>query len=93
MIALAAKDLKIIREILSKYPYKFYAFGSRVKGKARKYSDLDLCHYDPIPWNIKAHIDEDFAESELPYIVEIVDLNLCDADFRARIEKDLVELN
>lgn len=92
MIFLEPKNLKIVHAILSKYPYKFYAFGSRVKGNARKYSDLDLCHYDPIPWNVKAHIDEDFAESDLPYIVEIVDLNLCNPDFKSRIEKDLVEL-
>ncbi|CAI2163584.1 2059_t:CDS:10 [Funneliformis geosporum] len=39
-------DLKILKQVLSKYPYHFYAYGSRVKGTARKYSDLDLCYYD-----------------------------------------------
>jgi hypothetical protein len=40
---------EIIRAILSKYPYKFYVYGSRVKNQAKKYSDLDLCFYDKIP--------------------------------------------
>jgi len=44
MLQLEKKHQKIVQEILSKYPYKFYAYGSRVKGTARKYSDLDLCY-------------------------------------------------
>ncbi|WP_341748839.1 nucleotidyltransferase domain-containing protein [Candidatus Tisiphia endosymbiont of Sialis lutaria] len=28
---------------LKKYPYIFKAYGSRVKGRHRKFSDLDLC--------------------------------------------------
>jgi len=31
-IQLEDKHLKIVKDILSKYPYQFYAYGSRVKG-------------------------------------------------------------
>jgi len=34
---------KIVLDILNKYPYSFYAFGSRTKNKAKPLSDLDLC--------------------------------------------------
>lgn len=46
----------IVRTILAKYPYTFYAFGSRVKGEPRRLSDLDLLFKDPIPGNIKSHM-------------------------------------
>jgi len=32
MIQLEKRHWKIIQQILSKYPYQFYAYGSRVKG-------------------------------------------------------------
>ena len=44
MPQLELRQQQIVREILSKYPYSFYAYGSRVKGNARKLSDLDLCY-------------------------------------------------
>ncbi|CAG8852651.1 40015_t:CDS:1, partial [Gigaspora margarita] len=43
------KHHEILKKILSKYPYQFYAYGSRVKGTARKFSDLDLCYQEQIP--------------------------------------------
>jgi uncharacterized protein len=49
MLQIENKHREIIHNILKKYPYKFYAYGSRVKGTARKYSDLDLCFQEDIP--------------------------------------------
>ena len=49
MIQIETQDYQILQKILSKYPYKFYAYGSRVKGTARKFSDLDLCYQAEIP--------------------------------------------
>ena len=66
------RHLEIIRSILSKYSYKFYAYGSRVKNQAKEYSDLDLCYYEEIPWNVLDHLDEDFEQSDLPFKVELV---------------------
>lgn len=34
MIQLEAKDYQTLKQILSKFPYQFYAYGSRVKGNA-----------------------------------------------------------
>jgi len=84
------KHYKIIKEILNKYPYTFYAFGSRAKGNPKKLSDLDLCFFENIPWNVQAHIEEDFELSDLPYKVDLVNWNSCDADFKKLIKNDLI---
>ncbi|CAG8470055.1 6207_t:CDS:10 [Cetraspora pellucida] len=55
-----------------RYPYRFYAYGSRVKGTARKFSDLDLCYQEEMPWNVYGRVKEDFEESNLPFKVDLV---------------------
>ena len=71
-LQLENKHLKILKEILAKYPYQFYAYGSRVKGNAKKYSDLDLCYYDNISSRVICEIREEFKQSNLPFMVELV---------------------
>ena len=89
MISIKEHHYQIVKNVLAKYPYTFYAFGSRTKNKSKSLSDLDLCFFEDIPWNIRAHIDEDFEESDLPYKVDVIDWNMCDQDFRNMIQKDL----
>ncbi|CAJ0747798.1 1571_t:CDS:2, partial [Entrophospora sp. SA101] len=62
----------VLYEILSKYPYQFYAYGSRAKGTARRISDLDICYYDNIPSSVICEMREEFTESNLPFEVELV---------------------
>lgn len=90
MLHLTEKETLIVKSILSKYSYQFYAFGSRVKGEEKQYSDLDICYKDKIPLNIKAEIEEEFENSDLTFVVELVDLNLCDESFKKKIEKDMI---
>jgi predicted nucleotidyltransferase len=66
------QDKKILEQILSKYPYQFYAYGSRTKGTARQFSDLDLCYQENIPSYVLVEIEKDLEESNLPFIVELV---------------------
>jgi len=72
MLQLENRHQKIIQQILSKYPYQFYAYGSRAKGTARKLSDLDLCYQGEIPDAVAFQIEEEFKESDLPFFVELV---------------------
>ena len=72
MLQLETRHQKIIQQILSKYPYRFYAYGSRAKGTARRHSDLDICYLENIPDAIAFQIEEEFKESDLPFLVEIV---------------------
>ncbi len=89
MINLEIRHLEIVQAILKKYPYTFYAFGSRAKDKAKRFSDLDICFKDPIPLNTQSHIEEDFEESNLPFKVDVVDWHQMTKDFQSLIEKDL----
>jgi predicted nucleotidyltransferase len=86
------KHKLILMEILKKYPYTFYAYGSRTKGTHRPTSDLDICFMDSIPFAVQAHIEEDFEESDLPFRVDLSDFNLMSQEFQQHIKDDLVLL-
>jgi predicted nucleotidyltransferase len=90
MLQIENRHLEILRSILSKYPYQFYAYGSRVKGTAGKLSDLDLCYREEIPWNVFSHIREDFENSNLPFRADLVSWELMGSDFQDLIKEDLV---
>lgn len=91
MIYLEDKHRQIIQKILNKYPYDFYAFGSRVKGTHRPFSDLDLCLLTSIPILEKAQLQEDFDESDLPFKVDMIQWDDISEDFRQMIKSDLVK--
>ena len=84
------QHLAIIQAILKKYPYTFYAFGSRVTGRARPLSDLDLCFMEEMPLSVQAQLEGEFEESDLPYKVDIVDYHRCSEDFKKIITPDLI---
>jgi len=90
MIQLENRHQEIIRSILSKYPYKFYAYGSRVKNQAKEYSDLDLCYFEEIPWNALSHLSEDFEQSDLPFKVDLVYWDWMAPEFQEIVKGDLV---
>lgn len=91
-LMIAKKDLQILNHILTKYPYQFYAYGSRVKGLAREFSDLDLCYFDNISRNEILDLNDDFVESDLSFIVQLVSWNDMRPAFQEIIRKDLVKI-
>ena len=82
----------IIKTILSGYPYQFYAFGSRVKGTARPYSDLDLCYKDRIDIDTLIKLQNAFEDSDLPYRVDLTSWDQMDIGFREMVKDDLTPL-
>ena len=66
-----------VSAILQRYlpQYDIWAVGSRVKGHAKAYSDLDLAIISdtPLPLALLAEVAEAFSESDLPWIVDLVD--------------------
>ncbi len=92
MVDIKEKHLTIVKEILKKYSYTFYVYGSRAKKKARKNSDLDLCYKEKIPGKVISSIKEQFEESDLPFKVDIVSWENMSPTFQKLIEKDLVVL-
>lgn len=93
MIHLEARHRAIIQTILAKYPYIFYAFGSRVQGTHKPFSDLDLCVLEDIPITIKCQLEGEFEESNLPFKVDIIEWNKISEDFKALIKNQLTKLN
>ena len=67
-------------------------FGSRAKGTAKPYSDLDLAILgsEPLPLSTAAELTDDFSESDLPSKVEIVDWATTGERFRKVIEGERV---
>ncbi len=85
--------LEIIRRRLP--DATIWVYGSRAKGRARRYSDLDLMldnRGKGIPGSVMGSLDEDFDESDLPIIVELRDMAETDAAFLDRIRKDFLLL-
>lgn len=85
-----SRHQKIIDDILNKYPYSFFLFGSRSKGLAKKFSDLDLCYFENILSSHINNIEDDFEESDLPYKVDLVNWHKCSDEFKNSIINDLI---
>lgn len=96
MISLTPDEVKVVKEILAKYlPHvEVRVFGSRLRNDHKKYSDLDLLLIDKekIPREVLFAMQDDFAESDLPFRVDLVDINRISAEFRKMIVKDAVPL-
>lgn len=93
-IDLSSHDLNVVCEILKNHAsdYAVWAFGSRVKGNAKKYSDLDLAimTQQPLSFSKMAIIKEAFDESDLPIRVDVVDWAATSEAFQKIIEQDKV---
>ena len=84
----------IVRDILRTHiPHAcVWAFGSRVHGRAKPFSDLDLVIVADVPLNgvIRVSLCDDLCESDLPYKVDIVDWATTSASFRQIITRNYV---
>ncbi len=89
MIDVTSRYMILIREILKKHipNYEVRVFGSRLKGTAKKYSDLDLviAGETKLPKKILYLLREEFQESDLPFRVEIMDWQTISDEFRKTI--------
>ncbi len=86
------KELEIIKNIIKIYPYRFYAYGSRVRGDFTTLSDLDLGVRGNIAADELRELREKFDESLLPFVVNITLLDEIDKNFYNLIKDDLTEL-
>ena len=94
MIDIKPGELEIVRAILARRvpDREVRAFGSRVAGPAKKFSDLDLAIMGetPLAPSVLADLEEDFRESDLPFKVDLVDWASTQEHFRRIIERDFV---
>lgn len=86
MINLRPDHLTLVKNILAKYApeQEVRVFGSRVTGKAKPHSDLDLVVMTDTPLEAPhlANLQEAFSESDLPFRVDVLDWANTTEDFR-----------
>lgn len=97
MIDITPEQRSLVSDILVRIlgeGIQLFVFGSRAKGCARPYSDLDLLIRAPYPISLEqlALAAEDLADSDLPFKVDLVADHQLSHEFRQRIEPDLVPL-
>jgi predicted nucleotidyltransferase len=87
-LILSANHLAIVRELLQRHlpGVEVRAFGSRAGGNPKPASDLDLIAFSPEPIEPRQYalLADAFAESDLPFKVDVVDATSAPASFRAR---------
>jgi len=93
-IDVKASDLDKVLAILDHHlpGREVRAFGSRVAGKAKPFSDLDLVVLgaDPLAATELADVREAFRESDLPFKVDVVEWATTRDSFRRIIEREFV---
>lgn len=91
MIDVKPEQLAEIQEILAQYApgCEVRAFGSRVTGRTKPWSDLDLAVVGATPfgWRNVARLIEAFQESTLPFRVDVLDWHDVSPSFQAIIAK------
>lgn len=89
-------ELALVKAILARHVSDAFVwvFGSRATGKAKRYSDLDLCikANEPLGLDVMSALAEDFSDSDLPWKVDLVDWHSISEAFRAIIDRDKVIL-
>jgi predicted nucleotidyltransferase len=89
VIDVLPEHMEMLAAILAKHlpDREAWAYGSRVNGRARKYSDLDLVIMGDEPLNevTRFLLKEDLSESWLPFIVHVKDWHLIPPEFQDEI--------
>ncbi len=93
-LALSPEQLQEVLRILAQHvpTLEVRAFGSRVKGTAKPYSDLDLAVMTTSPLTLaqEAALREAFDESNLPFKVDVLDWAATAPGFQQLIRADSV---
>jgi len=90
MICASEAELKIIDEIIRRLApdCDVLVFGSRYHKNAKEYSDLDLAFVGREKLGLKRRLqlEDAFAESDLPYRIDVLDYHGISPEFRAIID-------
>jgi predicted nucleotidyltransferase len=98
VIDLSREDLAILLRVLRDHlppDTEVWAFGSRTRGEARRYSDLDLAVRGGTALNadMLGRLRDALSESDLTIKVDVVDLRTVDRAFQRIIEDQMVSLS
>lgn len=94
-IDISPEQLAIVQGILKAHLPKgtlAWAFGSRVTWTAKPFSDLDIALEGtaPLAPDVLIDLEEAFEASDLPWKVDVIDLNAVSPEFRAIVERQRV---
>jgi len=93
---LSAADLAVAVAILARHVpgREVRVFGSRATGRGRPFSDLDLALMgdERLDAVVRATLAESFAESDLRFLVDVVEWSTANDALRAAIGRDGVTL-
>lgn len=86
----------LIKSLLSTLPKycEVRAFGSRVNGSPKPFSDLDLALVadNAIPIDVMAELNEAFVKSDLPFKVDLIDWQLISPEFKNIISQNCITI-
>jgi type I restriction enzyme S subunit len=94
-IDISSEQLAIVQGILKDHLPKgtlAWAFGSRATWTAKPFSDLDIAleGAEPLAPDVLIDLEEAFEASDLPWKVDVIDLNTVSPEFRAIVERQRV---
>lgn len=99
-IDITEAQVALVKEILSKNlteGINVWVFGSRATFKTKPSSDLDIAlealNQQPISLELLYKLQDEFEFSELPWKVDVIDLNAVDQNFRKIIDREKVLFN
>lgn len=88
-LQLEPRQRQAVRAILAQLlpQAQVFAFGSRVSGTPRKYSDLDLAIVMPQPLSLRtlSQLKTSFEDSDIPICVDLIDWQQADPDFKTAV--------
>jgi predicted nucleotidyltransferase len=89
-----ARQLNEVRRIvldgLKGHRAHVYLFGSRARGDAMRWSDIDVAiePLEPLPPGLFGQIDENLEESRVVYNVDVVDLSRASIELRNEVQRE-----
>ncbi len=96
LVDLSPQELATVHHILAQHVpgREVRVFGSRARGHAKPYSDLDLVLMgaSPLPLTTLGLLKEAFAESDLPWRVDLVDWASTAPEFQRHIAEHSLPL-
>ena len=91
MLDLTPRQVEIVKSILAAHVpgREVRAFGSRVRGSAGKFSDLDIIIITaaPLDFGRLGRLRDAFSESDLPFRVDVLDWSTTNAEFKTLVEE------
>ena len=83
-----------IMNIVKKYKYDFYIFGSRARGDYKKNSDIDIAIYGEVTDKEEFYIINDFDIINIQYTVDLIFVNKIEKQqLLDSIKKEGIKLN